>query len=91
MRKEKVNKDSRIEAVTALVKAENVRSFKAIFEIIPISTVAVMAKIHYSTLHKKINNPRLLKIEELIILANLFSLSVNDMVKLSLSDINKQY
>jgi hypothetical protein len=90
MAKEKIKKDSRIEAISALVKAGNVSSFKDIFDIIPVSTVATLSKMHYSTLHKKVNNPRLLKIEECMLLATLFSLSVNDIVTLSMNDINRK-
>lgn len=84
------NHDKRFEVIKMLVDAGKLHSLQAIFDIIPISTVGTASGIHYSTLHKKIYNPGLFKIEECILLGNLFGLTTPEFINLLLNDMKNK-
>lgn len=80
-------KDSRYDAVKHLIQTGNITSLKAAFKIIPITVVKTDAGIHYATLHRKIHEPGLLKLDEMIVLADLFGVTPQEFMGLALTDL----
>ncbi|MFY0255459.1 hypothetical protein ACDQ55_16055 [Chitinophaga sp. 30R24] len=83
----KSKKDVRYEAVKQLIQTGNLTSLQAAFQIIPVTVVKADAGFHYATLHRKIYQPSLFKVEEIIILANLFNVSPQEILGLALTDL----
>lgn len=81
------SKDSRYEAVKHLIQTGNIKSLEAVFKIIPVTVVKTDARIHYATLHRKIYQPGLLKAEEIIVLADLFDVTPQEIMGLILTDL----
>ncbi|NSL85588.1 hypothetical protein [Chitinophaga solisilvae] len=80
-------KDTRIEAVKSLVEANKLTSLQGVFDIIPFTAVSTATGIHYSTLHKKVHTPGLLKIDECILLAEYFGITPDSILQLALNDM----
>lgn len=81
------SKDSRYDAVRHLIRAGNITSLQAVFKIIPVTVVKTDAHIHYATLHRKIYESGLLKLDEMIALADLFGVTPQEIMQLALTDL----
>lgn len=82
-------KDKRYKIVKSLITTNELAKFADIFSVIPISVLAKDTGFNYSTLHKKIHNTRLLNLNDLTTIANLFECDVVDLFKLAVKSIPK--
>lgn len=85
----KMTKDIRYEVVKTLIETGKIVSLKAIFQIIPMTIIKEDAKMHYSTLQRRIFKPRLLTTDNYLALAELFDVTPQKIFELALYDIRK--
>ena len=78
-------KNPKYAAVKALIEARKIRNFGQVFEILPISVLAVDMKIHYTTLYNRIGDPRLLTVDNLAKMAALFEVPAGDILNIALA------
>ena len=83
-------KDSRYKAIKAMLEADNFKSFKDLFEIIPRSVVAADLGIHYNRFVQRINNPEDFSLRELIILSGLIGTTPPVLFNLVMKDIESR-
>jgi hypothetical protein len=80
-------KDNRYKAIKAMLEANNFKTFKEVFDIIPKSIVATDLGIHYDRFVKRINNPENFSLEELIIFSHLIGTNPSILINLAMKDI----
>ncbi|MET7000674.1 hypothetical protein [Chitinophaga defluvii] len=85
------NSTSRYDFIRPLVEIGNVTSLQEIFmrKLIPITQFINDTGSRYATMHDKIYNPGNLKLEDFIIIGNLFDLTPEQVVTLALKDMKK--
>lgn len=84
---EKMTKDSRYKAIKAMLEADNFKSFKDLFEIIPRSVVAADLGIHYNRFVQRINNPEDFSLREIIMFSGLIGTNPSALFNLALKDV----
>ncbi|MBC9909133.1 hypothetical protein [Chitinophaga varians] len=81
--------DPRYKSIGKLIKSGNIKSIVQVFELIPITAIRNDSNIHYETLRKRVLKPETFKLDELVILAELFNISVTDFVAMVLDEIKE--
>ncbi|GAA3945136.1 hypothetical protein GO495_31100 [Chitinophaga oryziterrae] len=82
-------KDPRYAAVKSMLETGRITRLKDVFGIIPITVVHKDTAIHYATLHRRIQNPRLLTLDNFIAIAKLIDVKTEVIVSLALADLPK--
>ncbi|MBV8253897.1 MAG: hypothetical protein JO154_14940 [Chitinophaga sp.] len=83
-------KDQRYKAIKALFSTGGVDSVQTIFNIVPISVVQKDMGVNYSTLHRKVQQPELFNVRELMQMADLFDIDAVDLFEVIVIDLNKK-
>ena len=81
-----MSKDPRYAAVKSMLDAGKLTSMKQIFEIIPMTVIHRDTKIHYPTLHRRVNNPELLTLSNFVEIAKLIDVKPEIIFKLAVRD-----
>jgi len=76
-------KDKRYKAVKSLILANEIARFADIFEVLPVSVMAKDTGINYSTLHRKIYNPKQLNLNDFDLMAKAMEIDYLELVKLA--------
>jgi hypothetical protein len=82
-------KDKRYKTVFFLIQAGHIKLFGEIFETIPVSRVAIDFGSNYVRFKRKLRRPSNFRIGEIEILAKLFQVDLEIMLKLILLEIHK--
>lgn len=82
-------KDKRYKTVYFLIQAGHIKFFGEIFETIPVSRVAIDFGSNYVRFKRKLKKPSSFKIRDIEILARLFEIDLEIMLKLLLLEIQK--
>jgi len=85
-----MEKDSRYKAIKAMLEANNFRTFKEVFDIIPRSIVATDLGIHYNRFVKRINKPEDFSLKELILFSDLVGTNPSVLFNLAMKDIESK-
>lgn len=72
-----------------MLETGKITRLKDVFKIIPLTVVHKDTSIHYATLHRRVNNPRLLTLDNFISLAKLIEVKPEIIVSLALADLPK--
>jgi hypothetical protein len=83
-------KDSRYKAIKAMLEANNFKSFREVFDIIPKSIVATDLGIHYNRFVKRINKPEDFSLHELIMFSDLIGTDPSVLFNLAMKDIGSR-
>ena len=79
-------KDKRYTVLKKLVEGGNIFSFTDMLDVVPISTIRNDLKTNYSSLKRKINQPELFVIKDLLKIAELIDCNPDLIIKLSTKD-----
>lgn len=72
-----------------MLETGKITRLRDVFKIIPITVMHKDTKIHYATLHRRINNPRLLTLDNFIAIAKLIEVKPDVIMNLALADLPK--
>ena len=72
-----------------MLETAKLTSLKQVFSIIPMTIVHRDTNIHYATLHRRIQNPRLLTLDNIITIAEWIDVRPDLLLKLALADIEQ--
>ncbi|WP_343703201.1 helix-turn-helix domain-containing protein [Chitinophaga sp.] len=73
-------KDKRYSAVRSLIKANEIKQFADIFDILPITVVSKDTGTNYNTLYRRVHNPNLLTMDNLLALATAFEIDIMELM-----------
>ncbi|WPQ65504.1 hypothetical protein SIO70_11660 [Chitinophaga sancti] len=82
-------KDKRYKAVKSLILANEIAKFSDIFEILPVSVLSKDTGINYSTLHRKIYNPKQLNLNDFDLMGKAMEIDYLELVKLAHKSLSK--
>jgi len=83
-------KDRRYRAIKSLIQSNGIQKFQDIFSIIPISIVKEDMKVNYNTLRRRIDNPQLLTVKDILALSELFEIDSLELMKVIFLDLKEQ-
>ena len=83
-------KDKRYKIVKSLISTNELPSFAEIFTAVPVSVVAKDIGVNYTTLYKKVNNPKWFNLNDFQLMAKLFDCDIMDLIKLAVMSLPKQ-
>ena len=74
-----MSEDRRYNAIKSMVDDGSISTFKEIFEVIPKTLVSKDMGMNYQTFTRKVTDPELFTVREILFMANLFGVSSTDL------------
>ncbi len=83
-------KDRRYKVVKSFFEKDSIDQILNVFDVLPISTVAKDMGVNYSTLHRKIQNPRTFTVGDILEIAALIEIEPEVLLKLIAKEKKKK-
>lgn len=80
-------KDPRYKAIKSLIESKSINSLKDIFTVIPLTVVKKDLKVNYDTLRRKVQNPDMLTLKNVMGMAALFDVDPVELFRIVSNDI----
>jgi len=83
-------KDPRYRAIKSLIESKSISTLKDIFTVVPLTVVKKDLKVNYDTLRRKIQNPEMLTLRNVIGIAALFEVDPVELFRIVSNEINSK-
>jgi hypothetical protein len=83
-----MSEDRRYNAIKSMVEDGSISTFKEIFEVIPKTLVSKDMGMNYQTFTRKVTDPDLFTVREVLFMSNLFGVSPDDLFKRIMANLS---